>query len=112
MREPVVVGAFPEPFLHGYAGKARPAAIRYAPGQKAGARALARLLRAHSVAPVSDKPPSDANVFYTVSGRPDSRLAARFAEATRLSRRLHVRRQPRPRLRRHPDRYRYRYSVP
>ena len=35
MREPVVVGAFPEPFLHGYAGKVRPVAIRYAPGQKA-----------------------------------------------------------------------------
>src|ERR671922_84129 len=27
MREPIVVGAFPEPFLHGWAGKRRPSAI-------------------------------------------------------------------------------------
>ena len=28
-RRAVVVGAFPEPFLHGYAGKTRPVAVRY-----------------------------------------------------------------------------------
>ena len=28
----VVAGAFPEPFLHGYDGKRRPAAVRYGPG--------------------------------------------------------------------------------
>ena len=31
MREPVVVGAFPEPFLHGYGGPPRPVAVRYEP---------------------------------------------------------------------------------
>ena len=36
----VVVGAFPEPFLHGYAGKTRPVAIRYESGsEQAGAEA-------------------------------------------------------------------------
>ena len=35
----VVAGAFPEPFLHGYDGETRPAAVRYAPGLRAGARA-------------------------------------------------------------------------
>ena len=63
MREPVVVGAFPEPFLHGYAGHVRPVAVRDAAGRAAGARAIGRLLHATSVAPLSDKPPEDANVF-------------------------------------------------
>ena len=45
MREPVVVGAFPEPFLHGYGGAPRQAAVRYEPGLQKGARAIGRLLR-------------------------------------------------------------------
>jgi hypothetical protein len=68
MREPVVVGAFPEPFLHGYGGPSRPAAVRYESGLEKGARAIARLLEADSVAPISDPAPKDANVFYTVRG--------------------------------------------
>jgi hypothetical protein len=68
MREPVVVGAFPEPFLHGYGGPPRPAVVRYEPGLAKGARAIGRLLRAVSVRPVSDPAPKDANVFYTVRG--------------------------------------------
>jgi hypothetical protein len=35
MRQPVVVGAFPEPFLHGYEGKRRPAVVRGPPGETA-----------------------------------------------------------------------------
>ncbi|HEU4942316.1 MAG TPA: DUF4430 domain-containing protein, partial [Gaiellaceae bacterium] len=69
LREPVVVGAFPEPFLHGYDGDVRPVAVRYEPGRAEGAKSIARLLGADSVAPVSVPPPKDANVFYTVSGR-------------------------------------------
>jgi uncharacterized protein DUF4430 len=38
----VVVGAFPEPLLHGYAGKTRPLAIRYEPALARRAGALAR----------------------------------------------------------------------
>jgi hypothetical protein len=33
MRQPIVVGAFPEPFLHGWAGKRRPAVVRGPPGR-------------------------------------------------------------------------------
>jgi hypothetical protein len=33
LRQPVVVGAFPEPFLHGWAGKRRPAVVRGPPGE-------------------------------------------------------------------------------
>jgi hypothetical protein len=42
LREPVVVGAFPEPFLHGFDGKRRPAVVRGPPGETA--RRLAELL--------------------------------------------------------------------
>jgi Domain of unknown function (DUF4430) len=35
MRQPVVIGAFPEPFLHGYDGKRRPAVVRGPPGETA-----------------------------------------------------------------------------
>jgi hypothetical protein len=45
MSVPVVVGAFPEPFLHGYGGKRRPAIVVYADAaQAAVARRLARLV--------------------------------------------------------------------
>jgi hypothetical protein len=45
MRQPVVVGTFPEPFLHGYNGKRRPARVLYfTAGQRRDAEALARLL--------------------------------------------------------------------
>jgi Domain of unknown function (DUF4430) len=111
MREPVVVGAFPEPFLHGYAGHVRPVAVRYAAGRAAGARAVGRLLRATSVAPLSDKPPEDANVFYTVNGRErfsaslrasgDADSPVRFVFAGDASA-----------LARRPGRYRFRYRVP
>ena len=46
MREPVVVGAFPEPFLHGFAGKRLPARVFYVlPQQRAAADRLAKLVR-------------------------------------------------------------------
>ena len=111
MREPVVVGAFPEPFLHGYAGHIRPVAVRYAAGTAGGARAVARLLNASSVAPLSDTAPEDANVFYTVRGRKrftaslrgsgDAGSPVRFVFAGDASA-----------LARRPDRFRFRYQVP
>jgi hypothetical protein len=111
MREPVVVGAFPEPFLHGYVGHVRPVAVRYAAGQTAGARAIGRLLHATSVAPLSDKPPEDANVFYTVKG------ADRFTASLRDSGDAgspvrFVFAGDAKALARNPDRYRFRYQVP
>lgn len=65
-----VVGAFPEPFLHGYDGRVRPAAVTYElPGQEAGARAVAELIGAGTV--VRGGPaPEGANVFALVSGPP------------------------------------------
>jgi hypothetical protein len=59
---PVVVGAFPEPFLHGYAGKTRAAAIVYeSKGLKQQARRLGELIHAKAVA---EKDIGEANVLF------------------------------------------------
>lgn len=45
LREPVVVGAFPEPFLHGYGGRRLPARVVFRfDSQRAAAERLAKLL--------------------------------------------------------------------
>lgn len=75
MREPVVVGAFPEPFAHGFGGRRRPAAVRYATSSRpAGAEALARAIGARSIAPAATPAPRDANLLLIVPGK--SRLVA------------------------------------
>ena len=108
----VVVGAFPEPFLHGYMGEMRPVAVRYAPGREAGARALGRFLHATSVAPLSDTPSSDANVFYTVSGSERFTASLRESGGAAGSPVRFTFAGDAAALARHPDRFRYRYSVP
>lgn len=112
MREPVVVGAFPEPFLHGFDGNVRPTAVRYGPGQARGARAIGRLLRAASVRPVSDPAPSDANVFYTVSGRQRFTASLRDSSGNAGSPVRFTFAGDAAQLARHPDRFRFRYQVP
>jgi hypothetical protein len=67
----IVVGAFPEPFLHGYNGTTRPAAVRYErPAQARAAREIGRLIRAESVASVRTPVPTGTNVFLIRAGRP------------------------------------------
>jgi uncharacterized protein DUF4430 len=74
----IVVGAFPEPFLHGYAGKTRPAAVRYElRAQARAAREIGRLIGAESVASVRTPIPAGANAFVIRSGPP--RFTARLA---------------------------------
>ncbi len=68
-RVPVVVGAFPEPFLHGYNGKRRAAAVRFGHGLSAEAHALARVVRARSVAAVGRPVAPAANLLVVTSGR-------------------------------------------
>jgi hypothetical protein len=59
---PVAVGAFPEPFLHGYAGKTRTAAIVFeSRGLATEARALGKLIHAERV---SADELEDANVLF------------------------------------------------
>jgi hypothetical protein len=69
-REPVVIGAFPEPFLHGYNGKRRAAAVRFGPGLRAEARALARVVHARSVAALGKPVAAAANLLVVSNGRP------------------------------------------
>lgn len=65
----VVVGAFPEPFLHGYGGHVRPAAVRFAAGERASARRVARVIHASSVAPLGKPVAKSSNVFELVTGK-------------------------------------------
>jgi hypothetical protein len=59
---PVVVGAFPEPFLHGYDGKTRKAVIVFEGRALAPqARALGKLIHAEKVSPDELE---DANILY------------------------------------------------
>lgn len=67
IRQPVVVGAFPEPFVHGYAGHVRSAAVRYWPKrEEALALGLANAIGARSVEPASVPAPPTANVLRLV----------------------------------------------
>ena len=58
----VVVGAFPEPFVHGYEGKRRPAVVRFE-GSRYRAARLARRIGADSVEPLGTPVPDGANVL-------------------------------------------------
>jgi hypothetical protein len=78
MEQPVVVGAFPEPFLHGFAGKARPAVVRYETARlAAGARAVGRVIHATSVASSTVPVAPGDNVFELVAGSPRFTAAKR-----------------------------------
>ncbi|MGZ4397631.1 MAG: DUF4430 domain-containing protein [Gaiellaceae bacterium] len=77
----LVVGAFPEPLLHGYDGRRRPAAVRYAEGLRSEATALARVVHAGSVLPVSRAAPAGANLL--VVKRNGRNLSAAFRGAER-----------------------------
>jgi Domain of unknown function (DUF4430) len=50
MREPLVIGAFPEPFLHGYGGKTLPARVVYLePDQRNDAEKVAKLVGGRAI---------------------------------------------------------------
>jgi hypothetical protein len=112
MREPVVVGAFPEPFLHGWDGKVRPVAVRYAPGRERGAKAIGRLLQAASVEPLSEPAPGDANVFSVVAGPPRFTASLREPDAGAGAAVHFTFAGDAAALARNPAMYRYRYAAP
>jgi hypothetical protein len=86
-RAPVVVGAFPEPFLHGYDGKRRAAAVRFGPGLRAEAKALARVVRARSLAPIGRRVAPAANLLIVSDGRPG--IVARLRSGERAGDPVH-----------------------
>jgi hypothetical protein len=107
---PVVVGAFPEPFLHGFGGKRRASVVQARRADAEAARQLARLLHGRvSFAPV----PASAAANVLVLGRA---TAERFYGSQRGSRaagapvRFVFLGDPR-RLARNPALARFRYSV-
>lgn len=111
LRRPVVVGAFPEPFLHGFDGDRRPAVVRYRlPSQREAARALGRLVGARSVAsaavPVSD----EANVLRLEPGAPRFTARLRDADASAGAAVEFVLAGDPMRLVRRPDAARFRYE--
>jgi hypothetical protein len=112
LREPVVVGAFPEPFLHGWDGKVRAVAVRYAPGRRAGARAIGRLLHASSVQPLTTPPPEGANVFSLVNGPLRFTASLRDSGSGAGSAVRFVFAGDAAGLARDPARFRHRYEVP
>lgn len=63
----VVVGAFPEPFLHGYEGRVRPAVVRFE-GSRTRATRLARQIGADSVESLGTPVPDGANVLVVRDG--------------------------------------------
>jgi hypothetical protein len=69
-RVPLVVGAFPEPFLHGFAGKRRPTVVGYdRPRLAPLARRLGEIVDAETVSPLaSDAGPREANLLVVVAG--------------------------------------------
>jgi hypothetical protein len=79
-RVPVVVGAFPEPFRHGYDGKRRATAVRFGPGLGAEARALARVVHARSVASIGSPVAPAANLLVVTAGRPGMSARLRSGE--------------------------------
>lgn len=58
----VVVGAFPEPFVHGYAGETRPAVVRFE-GSRERATGFADTIGADSIEPLGTPVPAGANVL-------------------------------------------------
>jgi hypothetical protein len=69
----VVVGAFPEPFLHGFGGKTRPAVVRYEGSARDRAQELGSTIGAASVEPLGTPVRSGTNVLEVREGPPSMR---------------------------------------
>lgn len=81
MRQPAVVGAWPEPFLHGYDGRVRPAAVRFEEKRMRGtALGLAHVIGATSVEHVSVPASPEANVLLVLEGDEEFRSELRSAD--------------------------------
>jgi hypothetical protein len=107
-QDPVVVGAFPEPFLHGYDGKRRRTVIVAAEPDRV--RALARRLSATVAPPGAGLLARDVNVIAFVSGkRTTAQLTFTRSTSPGSPVRLAFSGNPEVLLRRWP--FRFRYSI-
>jgi hypothetical protein len=99
MRRPVVVGAFPEPFVHGFGGKTRPAAVVVDdPEARRRLRAFVRARPGPDANVLRVEPGKDATLTVSGGDRPGDPVEFRFVGDWRL-----LLRQPFP--------FRYRYEV-
>ena len=73
MREPVVVGAFPEPFVHGYGGKRLPARVVFRlEAQRPAAQRLARLIGGRATRRVDAGSKQNVNLLVLLPGKKPS----------------------------------------
>ena len=110
--DPVVVGAFPEPFLHGYDGKRRPSVVvtrRDAP--RAAVARLARLIRASRITHALIRVPHGTNVLLLMHTR-GLFFQAEPVRPVAGGRVVFVYSGDVSRLARHPHLARFRYGVP
>jgi hypothetical protein len=112
-QDPVVVGSFPEPFLHGYDGKRRPAVVAALDPANPLVQAVARRLRARAVVPTATIG-RDVNVLFlagalTGGTRFEARLGRRGGPPGSPVRMLYL--GDMHRLARKPWPYRFRYEV-
>lgn len=107
----VVVGAFPEPFLHGYGGKTRPALVVYETGaQRAAAEKLARLVHGKALRSGAIGAGGKANVLRLAPG-PKTSFATVSADGSAGDPVTFVFTGDADELAREPGRFRYRYEV-
>jgi len=76
----VVAGAFPEPFLHGFGGRVRASAVRYAPGRVADARLVAAVIGASDIATSGTPVAGGEHVFELGPVTPGASLVARLRQ--------------------------------
>lgn len=107
----VVVGAFPEPLLHGYDGEVRPTAVRYERrDQRVAAEAVGELVGAESVEPEGVPADPGANLVRLVLGtfRVEATAASPTGPFTFV---IGGRPDEISRLAQHPERVRFRFEV-
>ena len=105
---PVVVGAFPEPFLHGYGGDVRRTVVVADPSTPH-LRRIARLVHADEVLTLGEgigPPPAQDNVLFVTRGRVSRFVAQQRRGAVTFTFSGDARRLLEPAF------YRYRYRVP
>lgn len=68
----VVVGAFPEPFVHGYGGGVHESVVRYEPSMRERAFELAGEIGTQAVEPLGTAVPPGANVLEVRAGGPSA----------------------------------------
>jgi hypothetical protein len=111
-RVPVAVGAFPEPFLHGYDGGRRAAYVRYRPGFEKEGHDLARVVGARSCAAIGTPVPASVNLLVVRAGAGGIVASMRGSERAGEPVRFDVTGRSFARsLADDPSRVRYRYEV-